>query len=155
MRTSYRDIFLLSCCQALLLTNAAGLITINGLVGYDLAGNKSLATLGVRPTCSARRFRPCLRRCGWRKVGRRIGFMAGALINIVGCALAAFAILQRSFALYCVATAIIGIYNAIGLQYRFAAAEVAAPADKAKAISLVLAGGIAAASSVRKARAGR
>ena len=36
----------------------------------------------------------------------------------------------------------IGIYNAIGLQYRFAAAEVAAPADKAKAISLVLAGGI-------------
>src|SRR5262249_54950932 len=32
--------------------------------------------------------------------------------------------------------------NAIGLQYRFAAAEVAAPADKAKAISLVLAGGI-------------
>jgi len=77
------------------------------------------------------------------KVGRRTGFMAGALINIGGCALAAFAILQRSFALYCVATAIIGIYNAIGLQYRFAAAEVAAPADKAKAISLVLAGGIA------------
>ena len=36
----------------------------------------------------------------------------------------------------------IGIYNAVGLQYRFAAAEVAAPADKAKAISLVLAGGI-------------
>ncbi len=35
-----------------------------------------------------------------------------------------------------------GIYNAIGLQYRFAAAEVAAPADKAKAISLVLAGGV-------------
>jgi MFS family permease len=35
-----------------------------------------------------------------------------------------------------------GIYNAIGLQYRFAAAEVAAPADRAKAISLVLAGGV-------------
>ena len=40
------------------------------------------------------------------------------------------------------ATAVIGIYNAIGLQYRFAAAEVAAPADRARAISLVLAGGI-------------
>ena len=33
MRTSYRDIFLLACCQALLLTNASGLITMNGLVG--------------------------------------------------------------------------------------------------------------------------
>ncbi len=49
---------------------------------------------------------------------------------------------KGSFALYCAATAVIGIYNAIGLQYRFAAAEVAAPADRAKAISLVLAGGI-------------
>jgi hypothetical protein len=77
------------------------------------------------------------------RVGRRIGFMAGALVNVGGCLLAAFAIAERSFMLYCVATAVIGIYNAIGLQYRFAAAEVAAPADHARAISLVLAGGIA------------
>jgi Major Facilitator Superfamily len=91
VRTSYRDIFLLSCCQALLLINAAGLITMNGLVGY---------TLG------------------------------------------AWALWMHSFVLYCAATAVIGVYNAIGLQYRFAAAEVSAPADKAKAISLVLAGGI-------------
>jgi hypothetical protein len=34
------------------------------------------------------------------------------------------------------------VYTAFGLQYRFAAAEVAAPVFKAKAISLVLAGGI-------------
>jgi hypothetical protein len=37
MRTSYRDIFLLACCQALLLVNTSGLITVNGLVGYSLA----------------------------------------------------------------------------------------------------------------------
>ena len=76
------------------------------------------------------------------RVGRRTGFMAGALINVGGCALAALAIAIGSFALYCVATAVIGVYTAIGLQYRFAAAEVSAPGDKAKAISLVLAGGI-------------
>jgi len=35
------------------------------------------------------------------------------------------------------------VYNAVGLQYRFAAAEVASPADRARAISLVLAGGVA------------
>ena len=100
-RTSYRDIFLLACCQALLLTNASGLITMNGLVGFSLAEHKTLATLG------------------------------------------AFAVWLHSFALYCAATAVIGIYNAAGLQYRFAAAEVATVADKARAISWVLAGGIA------------
>jgi len=46
-RTSYRDIFLLACCQALLLTNASGLITMNGLVGFSLAEHKTLATLGA------------------------------------------------------------------------------------------------------------
>jgi MFS family permease len=142
VRTSYRDIFLLACCQALLLTNAAGLITMNGLVGYDLAGTKTLATLGVTTYVLGSALSTMPASLWMARVGRRMGFMAGALINIVGCALAAFAILQRSFGLYCVATAIIGIYNAIGLQYRFAAAEVAAPSDKAKAISLVLAGGI-------------
>jgi len=69
--------------------------------------------------------------------------MTGAFINIVGCGLAALALHLRSFPLFCAATAVIGIYQAIGLQYRFAAAEVAAPADRAKAISWVLAGGIA------------
>jgi predicted MFS family arabinose efflux permease len=68
--------------------------------------------------------------------------MAGALINVGGCALAALAIATRSFPLYCVATAVIGVYTAIGLQYRFAAAEVSAPKDKPRAIALVLAGGI-------------
>jgi MFS family permease len=142
VRTSYRDIFLLACCQALLLTNGAGLITMNGLVGYALADMKTLATLGV--TCyvlgSAVTTMPASMLMA--RIGRRLGFMTGAFINIVGCALAAFAIARGSFVLYCAAMVLIGAYNAIGLQYRFAAAEVAAPADKPKAISLVLAGGV-------------
>jgi predicted MFS family arabinose efflux permease len=143
MRTSYRDIFLLACCQALLLANASGLVSLNGLVGYQLAGQKSLATLGVTTYVlgSAAASYPMALWMG--RVGRRRGFMAGAAINIAGCALGVTALWLGSFALFCVATAVIGIYNAIGLQYRFAAAEVAAPRDKARAISLVLAGGVA------------
>jgi len=142
MRTSYRDIFLLACCQALLLTNAAGLITMNGLVGYALADTKALATLGVTFYVLGSAVATMPASLWMARVGRRMGFMAGALINVAGCALAVLAISLGSFALYCVATGVMGIYNAIGLQYRFAAAEVAAPADRAKAISLVLAGGI-------------
>ncbi|MEP7061281.1 MAG: MFS transporter [Betaproteobacteria bacterium] len=141
--TSYRNIFLLACCQALLLTNAAGLIAMNGLVGYSLVDTKTLATLGATTYVLGSALSTMPMSLWMARVGRRRGFMAGATINICGCALAVLALSMRSFALYCAATAVIGIYNAVGLQYRFAATEVAAKADKARAISLVLAGGIA------------
>lgn len=141
-QTSYRDVFLLACCQALLLTNAAGLISMNALVGYSLVDVKTIATLGATTYVLGSALSTMPMSLWMGRVGRRRGFMTGALINVGGCAIAVAALSLKSFALYCVATAVIGIYNAIGLQYRFAAAEVAAPADKARAISLVLAGGI-------------
>ncbi len=142
LKTSRRDIFLLACCQALLLANASGLISMNGLIGFSLAKTKALATFGATTyvTGSALAAMPMALWMG--KVGRRAGFMAGAIINIVGCSIAVVALQLQSFALFCVSTCVVGVYNAVGLQYRFAAAEVAAPADRARAISLVLAGGL-------------
>jgi MFS family permease len=142
MQTSYRNVFLLACCQALLLANASGLISLNGLVGYQLAGDKSLATLGVTTYVLGSAVASYPMALWMGRVGRRRGFMAGAAVNIAGCAIGVAALWLGSFALFCLSTAIIGIYNAIGLQYRFAAAEVAAPGDRARAISLVLAGGV-------------
>jgi MFS family permease len=142
MKTSRRDIFLLACCQALLLTNASGLISMNGLVGFSLAHTKTLATFGATTYVLGSALASMPMSLWMGRVGRRAGFMTGALINVGGCGIAALALARQSFPLFCVATGIIGIYNAVGLQYRFAAAEVAAPADRAKAISLVLAGGI-------------
>jgi len=115
---------------------------MNGLVGYSLASTKTLATFGVTTYVLGSALATMPMSLWMARVGRRAGFMAGALINIAGCALGALALSLRSFPLFCLATGIIGIYNAVGLQYRFAAAEVAAPADRAKAISLVLAGGV-------------
>jgi MFS family permease len=143
VQTSRRDIFLLACCQALLLINSSGLIAMNGLVGYSLAQTKALATFGATTYVLGSALATMPMSLWMARVGRRAGFMAGALINIVGCCIGAFALSIRSFPLFCAATGIIGIYNAVGLQYRFAAAEVASPADRAKAISLVLAGGVA------------
>jgi MFS family permease len=141
-RTSYRTIALLACCQALLLTNAAGLISMSAMIGYDLAPQKSWATLGAATYVIGSALATMPASLWMARVGRRRGFMTGALVNILGCALAITALLAGSFALFCAATAVVGVYNAIGLQYRFAAAEVATLADRPKAISLVLAGGI-------------
>ena len=142
LRNSRRDIFLLACCQALLLTNGSGLTAMNGLVGYSLAQTKALATFGVTTYVLGSALATMPMSLWMARVGRRAGFMAGAAVNVVGCVIGALSLIGQSFALFCVATGIIGIYNAVGLQYRFAAAEVSAPADRAKAISLVLAGGV-------------
>jgi len=142
MTTSYRNVFLLACCQALLLTNSSGLIAMNGLVGFSLVDTKTLATLGATTYVLGSALSTMPMSLWMARVGRRRGFMTGALINIAGCAVAVVALWLGSFPLYCLATAVIGIYNAVGLQYRFAASEVAAPGDRARAISLVLAGGI-------------
>ncbi len=47
MRTSYRDIALLACCQGLLLVNTSGLTAMSGLVGYALVADKTYATLAL------------------------------------------------------------------------------------------------------------
>src|SRR5450755_2975388 len=143
MRTSYRDITLLACCQALLLINNAALIAMNGLVGYSLVENKSFATLGATTFVLGSALSAMPAALWMAKVGRRRGFMMGSTIAVVGAATCALALWLASFALFCLGTAVIGVYTAFGLQYRFAAAEVSAPEFRAKAISLVLAGGIA------------
>ena len=143
MRTSYRDIFLLACCQALLLVNNSALIAMNGLVGYALAPKKSLATAGVTTFVLGSAAAAMPAALWMARVGRRRGFMTGSVVAIAGSAVCALALAVSSFVLFCLGTAIIGVYTAFGLQYRFAAAEVAAAEFRAKAISLVLAGGIA------------
>ena len=137
-----REILLLAACQALLLTNAAGLISMSALIGFELTDVKTLASLGATTYVVGSALATMPASLWMARVGRRTAFMTGAAINIGGCALGAVAMVLQSFPLFCVATAVIGVYNAIGLQYRFAAAEVARPAERAKAISLVLAGGV-------------
>ena len=143
MRTSYRDIVLLACCQGLLLVNNSALIAMNGLVGYALSSDKAFATAGVTTYVLGSALCAMPAALWMARVGRRAGFMTGALAAVLGSAICAAALAWSSFALFCLGTATMGIYTAFGLQYRFAAAEVAAASFKAKAISLVLAGGIA------------
>src|ERR1700694_5020177 len=127
MRTSYRDIALLASCQALLLINNSGLIAMNGLVGYALVENKAFATLGATTFVLGSAFAAMPAALWMAKVGRRRGFMTGSAIAVAGAATCALALWLGSFALFCFGTAVIGIYTAFGLQYRFAAGRGGAP----------------------------
>ena len=52
------------------------------------------------------------------------------------------AILRGSFALFCVATFLGGLYGSVAQSYRFAAADGATPEFRPKALSWVMAGGV-------------
>lgn len=79
------------------------------------------------------------------KVGRRVGFVAGAVLGIAGGLVGALGISFGSLALLSFGTFLVGGYQAFAQFYRFAASEVADDAFRPRAISLVLAGGIVAA----------
>ena len=137
-----RNVGLLAGCQALLLCNGVTLIAVNGLAGAKLAPTPTLATLTVTGYVIGTALMTLPASWFMKHYGRRAGFIVGALLGILGGLTCALAVSIGSFWLLCLGTLCAGTYNAFGLQYRFAAADMA-PADwKPKAISWTLAGGI-------------
>lgn len=137
-----RNVGLLAACQAMLFSNNSTMIAINGLAGLALAPTASIATLpvtcwvigGAIATMPASQY--------MKRVGRRTGLIHGVSIGFAGALLCAAAAWQASFWLLCLGAVVMGFYNSFGQYYRFVAAEVAPPAFRAKAVSLVLAGGL-------------
>ncbi len=142
MLPHHRNVALLSSAQALLFTNNVTLIALNGLAGYQLAADKSFATLPVTTQIIGSALAALPASHLMQKIGRRPGFQLGTLLGFLGAAIATYGIHAKSMTLLCFGTFVLGIYGAFGQFYRFAAAD-AAPSDfKAKAISLVVAGGL-------------
>lgn len=135
---------MLCATQALLFTNNTILISINGLAGYALAADtdKWMATLPVTSYVIGAALTTMPVSQLMRRVGRVNGFSIGTLIGILGALLCGFAVYSHSFWTLCIGTLVMGIYNASGQYYRFAAADAASSEFKSKAISLVMAGGL-------------
>lgn len=142
MDQAARNVFLLACCQALLFTNNVTLISLNGLAGFALAGNKALATLPVTGYVVGAALSTFPASMWMRRVGRRNGFLTGTLFGLAGGAITTLAIWQSSFWLLVAGTLVLGTYNAFGQYYRFAAADAVPIGWRPRAISLVMAGGL-------------
>lgn len=143
---TYRtQLALLAGLQALLLVNNATLIAINGLAGFMMVEDKRLATLPVAGYVLGGAVFSMLAAQVMKRFGRRGGYAVGSIVAFFGALGAWYAVRVDSIGLLVLATFITGAYNAFGASYRFAAADVAEhyqPSMKARAISLVLAGGI-------------
>ena len=137
-----RAVALLALCQGLLLTNTVILMAVNALTGYMLAENKILATLPAMTYVIGSAVTAMPASSFMRRRGRKRGFMTGSVLGIFGALICGAAVMMRSFEGLCLGTFFVGCYNATGGFYRFAAADAVVGSDKARAISLVLAGGI-------------
>ncbi len=142
MQTQYRNVLVLSGCQATLQTTGLIIVAVTGLAGFALAADKAFATVPL--TCyvfgSAAATIPASFLMKW--IGRRGGFQVGTAIGMGGGAVRALGMFLAHFWLLCAGMFVMGIYTAFGKYYRFAAADVASSDFRAKAISLTLAGGI-------------
>jgi len=136
------NVMRLAAAQALTGANSAVIFATGAIVGATLAPSVSLATVpvsmyvlglagGTLPTGAIS-----------RAYGRRIAFIIGTSCGVLTGLLGALAILRGSFALFCCATFLGGLYGAVSQSYRFAAADGASVAFRPKAVSWVLAGGV-------------
>ncbi len=145
MNRARKNVIILTLAQALMMTGTIINATTSALAGYELASDKSLATLAVAFQFTATMATTVPASFLMAKLGRRAGFMLGAGAQLVGALATAAAIVSGIFWLFCLCGLLLGMANAFTLYYRFAAADTADEAFRPKAISLVLAGGVAAA----------
>ena len=141
-RRSRRNVLRLTVAQALAGANASVIYATGAVIGSTLAPTPELVTLpiSVFVVGMAAGTLPA----GWitRHSGRRVAFLIGTGCGCVTGLLAALALLLGSFPLFCAATLLGGLYAAVVLSFRFAAADGVSPAFRPKALSWVMAGGV-------------
>ena len=137
-----KNLVLLIICQGLFLTNNVTFIAINGLVGFSLSPASWMATLPVMGYVVGGAVSTSIVAKTQNYFGRKISFQLGLLVAVFSALLCAYAASTRNFWLLVCGTFIAGYYSANGQLYRFAAAELTITAQRDKAVSWVLAGGI-------------
>lgn len=143
-QTQRGNIWRLALAQALAGANSVVVYATGAIVGNDLAPSKLLATLPISIFVVG--MAACILPMGRyaQRHGRRAAFLLGTGAGMLAGLLATLAVVLGSFWLFCLATFFGGGYAAVVLSFRFAAADGVATQRRPRALSLVMAGGVAA-----------
>ena len=144
-KSMYFQVFLLSIAQAFFQIVSIMVMTIGGIAGKKIAQIPELATLPIATMFLGTAVLTFPASMWMARVGRRSGFIIGAMAGVVGSIISLLGILSDSLLCYSLGTFLIGSFQAFAQFYRFAASEVASPSFRPKAIALTMAGGIVAA----------
>lgn len=143
--TSSGSVAILATSQALMLSAITLAMTLAAILGAALAPDKGLATLPVAAMVVGTAVASLPAAALMRRVGRRVGFMSGAVLGVAGSLLCALGLAEHAFTLFVAGHLLLGAYQGFANYYRFAAVEAAGSARASRAISLVVAGGVFAA----------
>lgn len=143
-RLERRNLAVLAAGPALGYAGAPLVIFTGGLIGGTLAPDPALATLPIAAVVVGGAANTIPAAMLMRRVGRRSGFVAGALLGTFAALAAAAAVQTGRFFVFTIATLLIGASQAFVHQYRFAAVESVTQERSARAVSVVLLGGVAA-----------
>lgn len=142
----WTSVLILSASQGLFFCVISIVFTVSALAGAWLAPTPALATLPLAMAGAATMLAALYAVKGFARFGRQAVFLFGTVCGIGGGALSAWALANMNFAAFCLTTALFGLFQGIAQYYRLAAADVApSEADRPRAISWVVAGGLAAA----------
>ncbi len=140
-----RNVAVLATAQALFNCTQTMAIATTPLAAYAMLGaDKAFATVPIVLTHVGLMLSTLPAALLMGRVGRRPGFSLGATLGIFGAMISFAAIWQQSFWMLCLGGFLQGAAGAFAWHYRFAATDVADVGFRAKAISLVMAGGVVA-----------
>lgn len=143
--TKWNNVVLLFIAQALFQSGTILVMTLSAMVGLKLAPEESLSTLPIAMISVGTAFTMVPASFIIRKVGQRKGFLVGTILGISSGLLSFYAILSSSFIAFIIGNMLVGAHQGFAQYYRFAAADAVPVYHKGKAISFVIAGGVAAA----------
>ncbi len=140
-----RNVVVLVLAQAFLGAQMPMIFIVGGLAGQSLAANPCYATLPISMIVLGSMLSATPLSALMQRYGRRAGFWVGTLGGALGAAVGAAGLWTGSFPLFLAGSLLTGIYMSAHGFYRFAATDSASDGFRPKAISYVMAGGLASA----------
>jgi len=140
-----KNVAILVLAQAILGAQMPMIFIVGGLAGQSLASNPCFATLPISLIVGGSMLAATPVSAIMQRWGRRAGFFTGAAFGALGGLVGAYGLYLGSFPIFLLGSLLTGVYMSAHGFYRFAAADTASEAFRPKAISYVMAGGLAAA----------
>lgn len=141
----YRTLIVLWAAQCFGQTASPILVLLGGIVGARIAPDPSLSTLPLAMMIVGIASATIPASLLMSVLGRKAGFLMGTSVAFVAGLVAVWAVTNKSFVVFCIASFMVGNHSAFLHQFRFAVAESVPPVEVPKSLSFLMLAGIVAA----------
>jgi MFS family permease len=133
-----KNLWIITASQIFSFTPAPVNVFLSGIIGSTLSPVKSLQTVPTSLMIVGIAVFSFFAAKIMSKIGRKAGFLSAAIFSSFSALLAAYAVWDKNFYLFCLACFFIGNGMSFTHQYRFAAAESVEKSFIPKALSVIM-----------------